>query len=159
MAKSLLALTIAATGLSASAATTGSLTLQGTVAQVLSIGVTPTDGTPGDATYSGIDLHTTSAGLLVANASELSNSNTGYKVKVTYDGVMENAIDNSTPFSYSLLYNDSAVATGTDTVVTNNGSGVYNLAKTVKIAYTGVAQENLVAGTYSDTVQFTIEAN
>ena len=62
---------------SAFAATTGSLLLQGIVAQKVSIVVTPV------AVASALDLSTTQSDLKVATVNEQSNSKTGYKVTIT----------------------------------------------------------------------------
>jgi len=140
-------------------ATIGTLTLEGIVAEVLSIEVIPSDGTPGDNTYSGLDLHNSVNLLPVAEVREISNTQNGYKVLITHDGLLENAMSGTTPFAYGLFYNNVQVQTGSNKEVTNVGSGGYNSIKSIKISYTGIAQELLVAGTYTDTVTFTIEAN
>lgn len=140
-------------------ATTGTLSIEGIVAEILSIEVIPSDGSSGDGTYSGLDLHTTTTLLEVATINEMSNSANGYKILVSYDGTLENSASGASEFVYSLFYNNVVVPVGLNQEVTSVGSGGYNVNKSVKVSYTGISQENLVAGTYSDIVTFTIQAN
>ncbi|MBL6991374.1 MAG: hypothetical protein ISR65_16445 [Bacteriovoracaceae bacterium] len=59
-------------------------------------------------------------------------------------------------FAYNLFYDGQAVDYSSP--LTDAGSGFYNLTKKVAIAYTGKAAEDMTAGTYADTLTFTITA-
>ncbi len=144
------------TGL-AHAATSGTLTLQGTIGQELSISVIPTDSTPNDGTYSGLDL-TTNTNVEVANVREVSNAQNGYRVLVSHEGKLRNQSDNSKIFNYQLKYENTDVNAGNNIEVANVSGGVYDVNKKIRVAYTGVPAAGLVAGNYSETVTFTIQA-
>ncbi|MDC1175586.1 hypothetical protein OAT67_09315 [Bacteriovoracaceae bacterium] len=134
----------------------GSLTIEGTIDTVVAITVTPTDATPLDGTYSGLDLNTAATNLTVANVQEESNSESGYTVTVEYDGLMLHT-DGVTTFPYSLSYDGSAITTGSD-IVTNDASGsVIDTTKTLGVTYTAADATNL-SGTYTGTVDVTIDA-
>ena len=142
---------------SALSATTGSLTLEGTVDEVVSISVTAADASPSDATFSGLDLSTAATNLNVASVNEQSNSNDGYRVKVTYDGLMEHESAGGVTFGYTLVYNGANVATGTDVVVTDASGGVTDVNRSVGVTYTAAASTQL-SGNYSDVVNLSIES-
>ena len=140
-----------------SAATSGTLTLQGTIDQVLSLSVVPTDSTPNDGTYSGLDL-STNTDTEVANVREVSNAQNGYRVLVSHEGKLRNQSNNNAIFNYKLVYENTEVNAGSNIEVANVGAGVYDVNKKIRVRYTGVAAGTLASGTYAETVTFTIQA-
>lgn len=141
----------------AHAATSGTLTLQGTIGQELSISVVPTDSTPNDGTYSGLDL-TSNTDIEVANVREVSNAQSGYKVLVSHEGKLRNQSDNSKIFNYKLVYENAEVNAGNNIEVASVSGGVYDVNKKIRVRYQGVAAASLVSGSYAETVTFTIQA-
>lgn len=138
------------------AATTGTLLLQGVVAQKIRVTVTAA------AAASTLDLSSNQTDLNVATVNEVSNSKTGYKMTITSANLGKlKRTDGSDVFSYSMKYNGSAVSLGTaaGTTITNSSAAAVNANKSVTISYTGAAAETMVEGTYADTVTFTIAAN
>jgi hypothetical protein len=135
------------------AATTGTLTLTGTISQNVSIVVNTL------AAAGTLDLTATQTNLAVANVDEVSNSAGGYKITASSAnaGTIKNGA-NADNVAYTLKYDGgSAISltvapqdmkTGAGGIVTDNSA--------VTISYTGAA--GLSSGTYSDTVTFTIVA-
>ncbi len=157
MKKLALLITAFALTTSAFAATTGTLELQGQVDQILAIEVLP------ETIASNLDLHTDANNLKVATVKELSNSATGYKINIssTNRGALKRANGNET-FDYDLSYNNQNVNLNNpngDTVNRKSTAGAYREEVDVKISYQATAQEDMVAGTYNDTVTFEIAAN
>lgn len=141
---------------SASAALTGNITIQGAVANAVVINVTATAG------YNALDLSATAADLQVASVNEKSNVATGYKVTLASAnaGLLKNGTIDS--LTYTAKYNGTSVTLSTTAqTVTNttSGTGLVNVTKPVVISYTGQAPDTMMAGTYSDTLTFTIAAN
>ncbi|MBI3557666.1 MAG: fimbrial protein [Deltaproteobacteria bacterium] len=140
----------------AHAATSGSVTIQGTVPTVVAITVT------GIAPFNALDLTTTQANLPVADVVEQSNDSLGYKVTMssTNAGSLKNGSLGSV--AYTAKYNGTTVTlSATPQQVTSTGSttAVVNATKSLTISYTGAASASLMSGTYSDTLTFTIAAN
>jgi hypothetical protein len=139
----------------AHAATTGTLTLSGTIATLISIVVTP------DANASALDLTANAANLQVAVVTENSNAVNGYKIKAksANAGTIKHAslADN---VAYTLKYGAGSAVTLTaadQDVKTQATGGTYSgVNSNVTISYTGSSA--LTAGAYSDTITFTIEA-
>lgn len=140
---------------------TGSLTLQGTVPEILEITVT------GTGNYNSLDLTTDANSLVVATVNERTNSKTGYTVTVkslNAEGAGSNQAFfagndpvNTDTLNYGISYGGSAVtldgsglATVTDSAGKTPGTGQNN---DVAITYTGAF---LNADTYTDTLVFTI---
>lgn len=137
-------------------ATTGTLLLQGLVLPKLSITVTP------ETVASSLDLETTQTNLKVATVNEKANLVLGYKVTITSANLGNlKRVSGPQVFPYTLKYNGSVVnlSTASGQVVTYGPAIVANVNRDVHIAYTGVPNENMVEGTYSDTVTFTIGSN
>lgn len=156
MKKLFLASAFLALSTSSFAATTGTLLLQGTVVQKISLAITP------QAIASTLDLSTTQTDLAVASVNEQSNSKTGYKLTIASANLSKlKRTDGSDVFSYTMKYNGSAVALTSvaGTTITNASAASANVNKSVTISYTGIAPELMVEGTYADTVTFTIAAN
>lgn len=137
-----------------SAATTGTLLLQGIVLPIRSITVTPL------AVASALDLTTTQVDTKVATINEKSNSIVGYKVTITSANLSKLKRSGGTEvFPYTLKYNEIAapVSTVAGYTVTYTG-GLANVNRDLDISYTGVPAETMVEGTYADTLTFTIAA-
>ncbi len=138
------------------AATTGTLLLQGIVAQKVSVVVTPL------SVASALDLSTTQADLKVGAVNEQSNSKTGYKMTITSANLGKlKRTDGAEVFSYSLKYGGSSVglSTSAGSTFTNSSSAIVNVNKDLNISYTGVAAESMIEGTYQDTLTLNIAAN
>jgi hypothetical protein len=151
----LIAATLLTLAMPTFAATTGSLLLQGTVAQKISMTVTA------QTAASTLDLSTTQVDLAVASVNELSNSKTGYKMTITSANLSSlKRTDGPDVFSYTMKYNSAAVSltTAAGTTVNYAAAASVNATRPVTISYTGKAPETMVEGTYADTVTFTIAA-
>lgn len=151
-----LGLVLAFSASQAYSSTTGSLLLQGIVAKKVSIEVTA------EGAASALDLEQTQSDLKVASVREISNSKSGYKVKLTSanQGNLKRT-DGPEVFGYSLKYGGQAVALGTvdGTTFASPTAAAVNVEKDLQVSYTGVAAELMVEGTYADTVTLNISAN
>ncbi|MGK5088446.1 fimbrial protein [Bdellovibrionota bacterium FG-2] len=135
------------------AATTGTITLSGAVAAATAIVVTPAAG------YNALDLSTTQSNLNVATVREINNTTLGYTVKVasTNAGLLKNGTLGSV--TYTAQYNSSGFTlSATPQTVTTSApaNSIVNVTKPLTVSYTGTAAENLMQGSYSDTLTFTI---
>lgn len=156
MKKMLLASAILTLTSTSFAATTGTLLLQGVVAQKISLAVTA------ESVASTLDLGTSQTDLKVAVVNEKSNSKTGYKVTISSANLSKlKRTDGADVLAYTMKYNGSAVALTSvaGTTISNAAASSVNVNKDVSVSYTGVAPELMVEGTYADTVTFTIAAN
>lgn len=154
--KSLLATTLLLTSFTAYSATTGTLLLQGIVLPKLDITVTP------ETISSGLDLETTKVNLKVAEVREKANLVLGYKVTISSANLGNlKRVSGTQVFPYSLKYNNNAVnlSTPAGQAFTYATALIANNVRDVTISYTGVPAENMVEGTYVDTVTFTIASN
>jgi hypothetical protein len=136
------------------AATSGSLLLKGQVQEVLDIVVTP------EAIASTLPLDISQNGTKVATVTEKSNASQGYRVKMVSANLSNlKRAGGSELFPYYITYNDLPVnLIDTQTYSYHNPEAVV-ASRDIKIFYTGVSAENMVAGEYSDTITFTISAN
>ncbi len=133
------------------AATQATLQLKGTIAQALDISIVA------EPLATSLNLTANASSLKVATLNEKSNSNTGYKVTVS--SLNNGKLKNGTfLFSYTLGYNSQQLNLASPQTQTY-AVAAHNVNKDVTISYTGIAQESLVAGDYTDTVTFTIAAN
>ncbi|MES2527065.1 MAG: fimbrial protein [Bdellovibrionota bacterium] len=133
------------------AATTATLQLKGTIAQALDISIVA------EGVATSLNLTQNASSLKVATLNEKSNSNTGYKVTVS--SLNNGKLKNGTfLFPYTLGYNSQQLNLNSPQTQVYSVAA-HNVTKDVSISYTGVAQESLVAGDYTDTVTFTIAAN
>lgn len=144
------------------AATTGTLTLTGTVPAVLSITVTP------QPAASALDLSQTVTNVSVASVNELSNRKPGYTVTLQSANAGSGTafffksadVTNTDTLAYTLTYGGSPVslvsgsALITDATAKTAAAGV---TKNLAISYNGAASF-LNQDTYSDTLTFTITA-
>lgn len=138
------------------AATTGSITISGSIPAATAIVVTPVTG------YNALDLTTTAVDTQVATVREINNTPNGYLIKLTSQNA--GALKNGTlgNVSYTAKYNASTVTLSStaQTIVTSPASNsVVNVLKNFTVSYTGQAADTLMQGTYSDTLTFTIIAN
>ena len=144
------------------AATSGTLTLTGTVPAVLDITVTA------QPAASSLDLSVNQANLLVANVTERSNRKPGYTVTLQSANAGSGAafffksadVLNLDMLTYTLSYGGSAVtlvggtALITDATAKTPSAGV---TKDLRISYSGAASF-LNQDAYADTLTFTITA-
>lgn len=133
-------------------APTGILTLQGQVAEMMSIVVTQLAG------HDSLDLSATPANLKVAEVAESSNSATGYEITVTSanTGFLKNGTLDQ--LEYTMRYDGVAVDLSAADTVKDFASTVVDYISDVDISYTGKPAASMAAGTYSDTVTVTISA-
>lgn len=147
-----------AAGLMAStvmAASTGTLTLSGTVVVINELVITPINNT-------NLNILTGETDRKVADVSESSNSLTGYKITMrsANSSNLRHSLDATKQSAYTISY-DGATAiplTTTDQIVkTSLVSGLVSDSSEVKVNLAG--NLNAAAGTYSDTVTISISAN
>lgn len=136
----------------------GTLTLTGVIGETTSITVTPVAGVADN-----LDLtvdYTAGSPLNVASVNETSNAATGYNVTVSSanNGELVNGAVDS--LAYNALYNGVAITLSTtpQTITNQATPGSYNVDKALDIYYTA-STANLAAGTYTDTLTFTISNN
>ena len=145
-----------ASGGSAYAATTGSIAISGSVPASTALVLTTVSG------YNALNLSVTAANQPVANVQELNNTLNGYTVTLSSQnaGTLKNGTLGS--LAYTARYNNAAVTlSSTAVAITTSGAttAVVNLTKPLTVSYTGVAASDMMQGTYSDTLTFTITAN
>lgn len=151
----ILGLALALTAPAAFAAHSDTLLLKGKVNQVLSILVTP------ETLAANLPLDVSQSASKVGTVNEKSNSATGYKVTINSanGGKLVNTVVTSETFNYALKYDGNAINLVTGQTFTFSTPGAYDVNKDVNITYTGIPETNMVAGTYKDTVTFTIAVN
>lgn len=140
----------------ASAALTGNITIQGSVSAATSIIVSSVAG------YNSLNLHANQTNLSVANVTEQNNTTAGYTVTLSSANAGKLKNGSLGEINYTARYNGTSVAlTVSPVTITTQGAqtSVVNSVKGFDISYTGVAAENLMVGTYSDQLTFTIAAN
>lgn len=151
--KKLMALLISLSfSLSGNAGTSATLVLSGIMPNLLNISVLGVNGN--DA----LDLTTSQTDLVVGQVTATSNAAAGYKVYVRSQNGSKLLNSEGTPFAYSSKFNGQALAlSSTDTLafssIAGSKGGNYDFA----ISYT--SDSSLQAGTYSDSVVFTIQPN
>lgn len=154
MSKFVIPLSLFLISVSAQAATQAELFLKGVVAPRLDISITH------ETIASNLDLTAQASNIKVATLTESSNYHSGYKVKAksTNGGKLVNTSDVNSFVNYSLTYAGTNVPLTTSpsqVYTTSNLKGTYT--KELKVSYN--QPTNLSAGSYEDTVQFTIETN
>lgn len=149
---------LASLSLNAFSATTGNLYLKGIVPKKLSILITPSTGAN---TPTALNLEQSATNMLVAVASERSNSFSGYKVSADSlnDGKLINTTYPSVNIAYSLTYDGQVVNLSQSSVVKSKPNSVNSAESDIRISYVGVPHQNRIEGTYTDVVTFTIAAN
>lgn len=149
--------TVAALGASAAfAASSGTLTLSGTVASVNNIAVTP-DGNNNTS----LNITAGETGKSVANVIEVSNNPTGYKIQMlsTNGGQLRRTSNDYTTYQVSYDGGSYAAPTTSAQDVKSVSSLSSQTTSTSAVLVKVVAKPNATAGTYSDTVTFSIVAN
>ncbi len=153
----LLAAVLALGSVSAHAASTGTLLLQGTVALTNDIVVTPAGSNNTTLDIVG------GQSVLVATVAETSNNLTGYKINAKSDNGSElrNGSDATKKTTYTLSYDGgSAVTLTTSYQQVKNVSSLSGLTtNNSNVNATVAAYAAAPAGAYSDTVTFQIVAN
>lgn len=152
--KKFVALSLVTLSFTSFAATQADLILQGVVAPVLEISIAH------ESVAGNLDLSQAANNVKVATLTEKSNYHTGYKISAlsVNAGKLVNSSDVNSFVNYSLTYDGNSIAltsSATEIYTTSNLKGTFT--KDLNISYT--EPSNLSAGTYGDTVQFTIEAN
>jgi hypothetical protein len=152
--KKLTAITLLSLTFSSYSATQAELILKGSVPSVLEISISH------ETIAANLDLSSQASNVKVATLTEKSNHSNGYKVKAksAKGGKLVNVSDANSFVNYTLTYDGSAIPLNTSPsqiYSSSNLRGTYT--KELKISYN--QPTNLSAGSYEDTVQFTIEAN
>lgn len=130
------------------AAQTGQVQISGVIPQQVSIVVTPIAGTTLDLTAPGTNIP-------VATVREVSNASGGYTVTLTSQSGGKLG-----SLTYTARYDGATVtlATSAQNVTTQGVQTLpVNLLKTLDVSHP--AGTSLLAGTYQDTLTFTISAN
>lgn len=142
---------------SAMAASTGTLTISGTVALVNDITVTP------NASATALNITGGETAKLVASVTENSNNLNGYKIKMSSQngGQLVNGSNSNIKTAYKVGYNGQSsvsLSTGTtDMKTVSSLTGLTSASSDVKVDVT--ALPSAAAGTYSDTITVSIVAN
>lgn len=154
MNRSLLLLTLSFFTANAMAATSATLLIKGNVPDIMSIQITP------EVVASNLPLNQTQTNTKLAMVQEKSNSSTGYKVTIGSANNGKLVRSNGTEeFPYTLSYNSQPLDLNGPVMIENPEVAAVTKNREVTISYTGVAEEQMVAGDYGDTITFTISAN
>ncbi len=139
-----------------SAATaSGNLNLSGTISEAVALIVTPT------ANATNLNLSSNASDVSIASVAESSNAANGYRIlaRSTNGSKLVHNADSSMQLGYTIKYGASAAITltTTDAVVKtqNVGANYVGVNSAVSISYS--AGTTLKAGTYTDTITFTVE--
>lgn len=140
----------------AHAASTGTITLSGTIPAVTSVTVASATG------YNSLDLTQNQSNLQVATINETNNTLNGYSLSIKSDnaGQLKNGVVGAV--NYTAKYNGTSVSlSSTPVVITNQGaqSSPINVNKSLTIDYTGQVSSTLMQGSYTDTLTLSITAN
>jgi hypothetical protein len=160
MKRSILATLVMAAATSTYAASTGTLTLSGNVAAVNDITVTP-NGTNNTS----LNIMGGESGKNVASVTEVSNDINGYKIQIhsANGGQLQLAGQPSKYTTYQISYAGGSYTTpplSASPVTIKNVSSLSALtSSTSAVAVNVAAYPTALAGTYSDTVTFTIIGN
>ena len=143
----------------ASAASTGSLLLSGTVGVVAELAVTP------NGSNTSLDILAGESGKSVAAVTESSNNADGYKILMysSNSGELRHAIDPSKKTGYAISYGGADFVTppsaSAPAIVKSVGSLPALTTAISDVRVSVDAMPTAIAGTYSDTVVFSIVAN
>lgn len=143
--------------LTAQAADTGTLFLQGTVVAACNLVVTPNG-----SNNTTLNITDGDANKLVANVQETCNNATGYKInmKTTNGGELRHSATPSLKTTYTLTYSGQTVTPTTNYQQVKNVTVLNSPANVTSTVHVNVAAyAAAMAGTYSDTVTFQIVAN
>lgn len=135
--------------------TSGTIQLSGSISQVTGLLIESTSGA------TNLDLSSNTSNLKVAEVTEMNNALAGYTVTLSSLNIGKLKHATSDDYvEYTLKYNNSAVNLSETATVTDQGEqrkGV-NIAKDVKISYTGQNTDEMAAGSYTDTLTLQIQA-
>lgn len=140
----------------ASAATTGTLNLKGTVLATYNIIVTPISGDPNLS----LDILSGETNKSVADVTEQSNNPAGYKIQAlsANGGLLKNGTVDSV--AYTIKYGAGSSVSLTTTAQTLFTSAALttpaNNTQNVKVSFAG--KPSALAGDFTDTVTFSISA-
>ena len=158
--KKYIALTLALLGTAgvASAQSSGTLTIQGTVAAVANITVSPQTG------YNTLNIAGGVANQNVANITEQSNDKNGYTVAMTSLNAgasgsslfLKDTGTGTDTVPYSLTYNGVAVSFSSGSATLTSASAKTAQTGVVKALAVTIASSWVNADTYADTLTFTI---
>lgn len=151
MKKFMTVLAIATLTTASFAATQVSLQLKGTIAVLLDIAIAP------EGVAQNLVLTANANNTKVATLTEKSNSNNGYKVVLSSanGGKLKNG---NAEFPYTVNYNSQTMNLSSPQQA-SYGAVAGTFTRDVGVSFTGVAQTNLLAGDYTDTITFTISQN
>lgn len=153
--KKLIALTTLATlSFSAFADTSATLLLKGVIGDILEVSVAP------ETVATNLNLNTSFSDLKVARVTSKTNRFGGLKLYVSSanGGKLNHDVDTNSYVDYSLKYENTQVALNkTPSLVTTYTSKGTN-AQDIKMTVSSI-NPNLSAGTYQDTVTFSVVAN
>lgn len=156
--KNLLFLVAGLIAVSAQAVTTGTLVISGTVASINDIVINP-NTTNKDS----LDIINGESNINVADVDEMSNNLNGYKIMMSSDNASKlvHGINPAYSTTYTVSYDGGPFIslTTTPTEVKNSGSltGLTSDNSSVDVAVAAFA--TAPAGTYSDTITISIQAN
>jgi len=155
--KSLLTLITLLTPTVTWAASTGSLTLSGSVAAVNSIVIAPNG-----SNNTSLNIAVGETGKLVATISETSNSSTGYIIQISSSngGELRHSVDPNKKTTYTVKYGSGSYGTVSTTPTTvKTVASLSALTSTDSdLLVNVVAAPNAVQGSYSDTINLAIVA-
>lgn len=135
------------------AATSGTLLLQGTIPDDLSLVVVPETNV-----HDNLDLTQDQTDLKVATVEEYSNSPTGFEILIQSQNSGE-LVNGTNSLPYTLKYDGVGVTLTSGNQVqakSSATSSIHDYDSDVTISYTS---QSLPSGTYEDTLTFTIQAN
>jgi hypothetical protein len=136
----------------------GNLSLSGNITDSVSIAVTPSGN------YNNLTLTTSATDAVVATVAESSNATAGYIILARSSNASKlvHSTDSTQNVGYTMKYGTSSALTLTavdQTVKTQAVGGVYSaVASSVSVSYTGVSAASRRAGTYTDTITFTVQS-
>lgn len=115
-----------------------------------------------DNTLATLDLSSNKSDYKIATLTEKSNSNNGYKIKISSLNLGKLQRSGGVEkFSYDLKYGTIALdlSSADGASLSNSSYGVLTTSKDLTISYTGISSDRMVEGSYEDTLTFQIEAN
>jgi len=140
---------IALTSGTAAAQSTGTITLNGTVVESCTVGVTDSSAA--------LDLVGGESNTAVGAVVETCNSGDGYTVTLTSanSGRLTSSAPGSTPIAYTVAYDGQSAALSSALTLTRNDAR-FNQSRNLAVSLTGSNQ--YIAGDYADTITVTIAA-
>lgn len=140
--------------LNSMAATTATLVLRGTVNTKVSIDVTP------EPLALNLPITITQTNFKVATVTTRSNSAGGYKVTISSLRLGNlTRVGGTETIPYTMMFGGSAVMLTSPTEFNFPFVNASAINRDLTISYTGVTEEDYVAGNYEDSITLTITAN